>query len=327
MSRPFQLENWAERLHVIAVISNPRRYRTRYDLYEDFSERMAAAGAVLWTVEVAYGDRSFAVTTPDNPGDIQLRTNAELWHKENMINLGIQRLPEDARYIAWVDADVQFIRLDWAEETIHMLQHHPIVQLWSEAIDLTPQHECLMRHRSFAWCYHHVHPEHCHKYQPPKPVDRCYLWHPGFAWAARRETLTTLGGLIDIGILGAGDNHMAKGLIGDARFSYHPKINANYKAIVDQWGSHAVAKLNRDVGYVDGLLLHHWHGPKKARQYWDRWKILVNNDFDPLTDISRDLSGLYQLTGKKYKLRDEIRGYMSQRNEDSIDVDPTEIKI
>ena len=39
--------------------------------------------------------------------------------------------------------------------------------------------------------------------------------------------------------------------------------------------------LPRNVGYVDGLVLHHWHGHKADRKYGNRWRIYVDNKFDP----------------------------------------------
>src|SRR5208282_5642845 len=92
-------------LYVVAVISNPIRYLTRYELYHRFEKHMQDSGVILYTVEMAYGDRAFAVTDANNPRHLQLRSNHELWHKENLINLGVARLPATWKYLAWIDAD------------------------------------------------------------------------------------------------------------------------------------------------------------------------------------------------------------------------------
>lgn len=63
--------------------------------------------------------------------NLQLRTSHEIWLKENSLNLGFARLPPDWKYAAWIDADVTFARPDWACETVHQLQHNPVVQMWS----------------------------------------------------------------------------------------------------------------------------------------------------------------------------------------------------
>ena len=49
-------------LHVVACISNPVRYRSRWRLHERFAAEMARAGVNLVTVELAYGERPFVVT-------------------------------------------------------------------------------------------------------------------------------------------------------------------------------------------------------------------------------------------------------------------------
>ena len=99
-------------LDVVAVVSNPCRYRSRYDLYRAFERHMHASGVRLTTVELAFGERPWEVTEPDNPRHVRLRTAYELWHKENLINLGVQHLPRDWKYVAWIDADVSFARPD-----------------------------------------------------------------------------------------------------------------------------------------------------------------------------------------------------------------------
>src|SRR5437762_3204756 len=125
-------------LRVLTSIFNAMRYRSRWRLYHDFSRYVAGSGIELWTVEVAFGERAFCVTTPDNPHHLQLRVSARslLWLKENALNLLVQRLPADWRYVAFCDADVQFARPDWGDEIVHALQVWPVVQAWSEAFDL-----------------------------------------------------------------------------------------------------------------------------------------------------------------------------------------------
>lgn len=139
-------------LDVITVISNPVRWRSRYDLYRAFAKHMDDSGVRLTTVELAYGDRPFEITECDTASHVQFRTRSELWHKENLINLGISRLPADWKYVAWIDADIQFARMDWAQETLHQLQHYALVQPWSHAQDLGPKHEPMDRHSSFCYC-------------------------------------------------------------------------------------------------------------------------------------------------------------------------------
>jgi hypothetical protein len=81
------------------------------------------------------------------------------------------------------------------------------------------------------------------------------------------------------------------------------------------------------IGYVPGFIRHYFHGSKENRKYSERWKILVDNHFDPYLDLKKDWQGLYQLTDRSTKLRDDIRAYFKNRNEDSIELNPDDIKI
>lgn len=312
-----------EPLYVITVIFNPARYRSRWALYKKFEKHVENAGGVLYTVECAFGNREFAVTNNQNPRYIQVRSPHELWLKENLVNIAMSRLPPNWKYVAWVDADVKFVRPDWVGETLQKLQHYQMVQMFSEAQDLSPTYEPFMRHLGFAYCYRN------NIKKPDKPgyyyvsaAGGVNVYHPGFAWAARREAIDHLGGLIDWAALGAADNHMAKALIGDAKYSMHPNVSQGYKHMILEWEQRSLRHIRKNIGYVEGLILHNWHGPKANRQYWDRWKILVDNRYDPHIDLKKDSQGVWQLvdrgTERSIKLRDGIRAYFAQRNEDSI---------
>lgn len=304
---------------VVAVISNPVRYKIRYRLYNHFEKQIKEAGANLLTVEMAFGDRPYEITTRENPNNVQLRSFFELWHKENMINIGISRLPHDWEYVAWIDADVLFQRPDWVSECVHQLQHYMVIQMFSEAIDLGPTYEVLDRHKGFVKSYID------NDFRLPPSLNDCYYpfknnWHPGYAWAARREAIEHLGGLIDWSILGAGDAHMAWALVGDALRFIPAGMSNRYKRKVATWQQRSMKFIQKDIGYMPGTINHYWHGKKKDRKYAERWKILTENNFDPDLDLKRDPQGLWQLTDHNWRLRDEIRMYFRARNEDSIDV-------
>lgn len=312
-------------LHVVTPVSNPARYHSRYRLYRQFEERLRATpGVKLHTVEIAYGDRQHEVTEAGNPYHLQLRTWSELWNKENAINLGVAhavRLHPEIRYIAWLDADIQFVNPHWAQDTMHQLQHHPVVQVFRDCVDLGPRGEVLQTHLSF--CHQHVS-------GVPRIIERAHGYgegrkgvfpHPGFGWAARREAWDAMGGLIDWAILGAGDHHMALAMVGLGHLSMPGGVSDAYRRRVATFQSRCERFLRRDVGFVDGTILHHWHGKKRDRGYTTRWKILTDHKFDPDQHIFRDAQGLYQLDPDQIGLRDGIRRYLKSRNEDSIDID------
>jgi len=303
--------------YVVACVMNPMRYQSRYRLYHQFAEHLVSSGVRLLTVEVAYGDLPFAVTEPGNQMHLQLRTWDILWHKENAINLGVSRLPADWRYVAWIDADIQFINPDWARETVHQLQHHPVVQLWQDCLDLGPTGEVIGRATSFGYYWQIGQPMSLYWQEGYKSG------HPGFAWAMQRSAFDEVGGLLDTAILGAGDHHMCGAFVGKWRQTTRQGVHPNYQDEVGRWADRAKA-LRQDVGFVPGTILHHWHGSKVSRLYQERWEILIKHQFDPRSHLKRDWQGLYQLHQVSPALRDDLRRYFRARNEDSVDPPPPE---
>lgn len=324
-------------LYVVTPIFNPVRFRSRWRLYHDFAKMVADAGAILVTVELAFGDRRHVLTEPRNPHHIQLRTKDELWFKENAINAAVSRLPSDWQYVAWVDADTRFVRDDWANETIHRLQHYDVVQMWSQYQDLNPAMELVGTAPGFvhttltltidllhAWiaCTCTQTPCECkplYPYTKPRPGQKGYPGAPGLAWACTRDAWNTMGGLLDTCILGAGDWYMAHGLYGLINDRMVNRNNhARYRETIFRWQERAL-RLRKNVGTVPGLALHYWHGPKVHRKYGTREQILIDTQFNPESHLSRDWQGLWQFTpDAPIALRDRVRQYFSERNEDAL---------
>lgn len=299
-------------LDVIAVVSNPVEYKSRYRLYNDFCSRIKKEPCVrLHTIELQQRNKPFATNAK-----IKLRVSDELWHKENLINIATYHLPHDWEYMAWIDADVEFQRKDWAAETLRQLQHYDIVQLFSHAIDMGPNGESLRRHLGFCYLWHQ-------KKINPDPKSDLYkeAGHPGYAFAIKREMYDNLGGLLEFPILGAADHHMCKAWIGRVEESYPSSIHQNYKTLCINYQTRCNNHLKQNIGYVSGILLHYWHGTKANRRYHERWDILVNNSYDPLFDVKKNSNNLWILEGNKPKLRDDLRNYFRARNEDGIDME------
>lgn len=317
-----------EILDVIAVISNPARYERRYELFREFHQYMMQHDNVRLTiVELAYGDRKFEVTQSGNVRHVQVRTNEELWHKENLWNIGYQVVPDDAEYVAMIDADVRFIRPDWVKETIHQLQHYPVVQPFSHCYMLGPKYvNQNYRSRSFAFAYNESLPS-FDKTVEPKAFcfGDDYGGTPektGLAWAYRREVIEKMGGLMDRCIIGSADYHMAAAFIGKANWSIPKASDGPYKQYILEWEKNAYPLVQGRIGYVDGLIVHYWHGKMKDRRYKERWSIVEN--FNPMTHLQHDWRnrGLLMLTTQgreQTRILQHMQEYFRLRDEDSID--------
>ena len=145
------------------------------------------------------------------------------------------------------------------------------------------------------------------------------IGQPGYAWAARRDELTSVAGLIDWSIMGSNDYYMALALIGQVEPATTGMPASNYAAMRLQWQHRCEQHVHRDIGYVGTTLLHYWHGNRKHRGYETRWRILADHQFDPAIDLRKDTVGLLNLTDANPGLRDEIRSYFRSRREDDSD--------
>ncbi len=305
------------KLHIIIVISNPCKYFRRYVLALEFIERFKKQNskfAELYIVELEYGDSpKFEVTEKDNIRHLQIKceNSNPIWHKENMINLGVKHLlPKAWKAMAWVDADIDFENIHWIEDTLKILGSgsYDIVQLFSQALDLDQNKDIMQIFSSFGYQYTHQ-----KKY---KTGNINNYWHPGFAWAITRNAYDKIGGLYDLGILGSGDNHIALSLIGKAENSVSKELNEGYNnTVLDYQNKIKEAKLR--LGYVPGVIRHYFHGSKKNRKYLERRQILVEHKFNPLLHLIRNDFGLL-LPSKDCPegLLTDIKKYFIERNED-----------
>jgi hypothetical protein len=336
-------------LWVVAVINNPIGWRRRADLFRKFVAHIEGLGGQLMVVECVYGDERHCMAGSGSadvvacPGTdsagcscgdcgcscgepalppvgsaktryVRVRAQSQLWHKENLINVGIRNLPQDAKYVAWIDADVFFTREDVLVETVHALQHYDVVQMFQQCCDLGPDGEVMATYDSFCSCHVLGKP-----YRPNYTV-----WHPGFAWAARLDFLSRMGGLLDRGILGAGDHHMALAFVGKAERSLPANVPPAYAAMVMEYQRRAETHMRRNLGYVRGTIMHGFHGSKKKRRYIERWDILTGTGFDPERDIRPNRYGVYELVyddpervAAVVELRDKVRRYFVERSEDA----------
>jgi hypothetical protein len=236
-----------------------------------------------------------------------------------MINLGVRYLlPKDWKYVAWIDTDIAFRDPGWALECIHQLQHFPIIQPWQTAVDLGPKGNALRMRTSFGYDFQ----QHVHSNTPWRfNITNNSLeknGHTGYAWACTRQFYERVGGLIDYAILGSGDWHMAYACVGEADNSLHHAHGGGFRRKILEWQAKAIDLTHGEVGYSTGHIEHSFHGSYGNRQYDKRWKVLLDNKYDPDTDIIYDQQGLVTLKGNKPELERAIRTYNRVRQEDDI---------
>jgi len=304
-------------LYVVAVLSNPRRFKRRPQLFSEFRQRMLATeGIHLVVVEALYGERDSAIS-PEGEEMVEQYTHhllhidgrAEIWLKESLINYGVARLPCGWKKVAWIDGDITFCNDAWVQETKYQLEHFPFVQLFQTACDLGPNGETLQLHHGFGW--NHA--------QGLRRRPGYTSWHPGYAWACTAEAWNVMGGLPDFAILGSADFHLATALIGKVDESVSSEL-VTYKSMLVAMQERLHTGLHGDLlGYVNGTILHSWHGRKADRKYVQRKDILLKHKYDPIKHIHYDANGLVTLNRGLVEFQADLRKYFVQRQEDSID--------
>lgn len=297
-----------DKLYVITCIFNPENYHSRYNLYFNFEKYMKQHENVeLIVVELAFNDQQFVVTDKDNRNHIQLRTSEILWFKENLLNIGIKHAIElyDAKNIAWIDADIEFSNENWIQDTIDQLKITPFVQMFEYGNDLDSDENVLSRDKSFIARW--IHNDFTEKKRG----------RSGLAWAATAKALKDVGYLIDWGIVGSADWYMAFALTNQiTNNNMEHKTGGFSNTAMQQWYDLTKEHINGNVGYIDGDVNHFWHGKKSDRGYNWRWKILNENQFNPLTDLNHKENGLITISSDKPQLMEDIKFYFKSRKED-----------
>jgi hypothetical protein len=299
-----------EKLHVIAVVSNPSLFAKRYILMKEFMARMEndEPDVILYVVELAYGNQRFLVTDKKNKRHLQLRTECPLWHKENLVNLGVRNLlPNNYKAFAWLDGDIEFESPTWALDTLRILNgSKDIVQVFSHAIDMDKRENTMMVFNSAGYKLVR-NGTYC-------PTRGNNYSHPGYGWAITRKAFERIGGLYDHGILGSGDYVMLLSLMGRGNNFINSRYSPDFVENVMQFQSKIQ---NLRFGYVPGVIRHNFHGQKVNRKYQDRNEILVRHQYSPFRHITYDASGIIIPTSEfPEDCKTEIMEYFNGRNED-----------
>ena len=298
-------------LHCIMVISNPCNYARRIYLAKQFIDQMLKeSNVVLYIVELIYNTNNndkYYLTSKHNPKHLRLVSKDVLWHKENMVNVAIQKLlPVDWKACAWIDADIEFENSRWAEETLKLLNGaYDVVQLFSHALDLNAREETMTCFSSFGYNYVH---------KQPYKINNGVNWHPGYAWAITRGAYDRINGLYELAIIGSGDFIMAHSFVGFFTDKMYTGYSEGYiRSIMEYQTRCSILRL----GYCPGIIRHYYHGSKLNRQYASRGSLLINSQFDPYIHVVKTSTGLLNCNELfPIQLKTDIMNYFMARNED-----------
>jgi len=302
-----------DKLHVIMVISNPCNYAIRYILAKEFIRRMKdEQNVILYIVELAYGNQEYYITDSNNKKHLQLRTNEmPIWHKENMINIGIRKLlPDTWKAVAWIDADLEFDNPHWALDTLKILNgSRDIVQLFSNVLFLDQNNDTDIIFTSLAFQY-------IKKNKRSNNSNEISYWHPGFAWACTRQLFEKIGGIYEYAITGNGDTYLAACLLGSYHTIFVDNESEDYKKSLEIYENNIIGAR---LGYVPGIMRHHYHGSLPNRKYQLRGSILSKYNYSPTLHLTKDENGLL-IPNELFpiELKNAILDHFKSKNEDNL---------
>lgn len=300
-----------DKLCIISVYFNPAKYRALYENYLYFSSRIKEQQIRLITVECAFNDDDFQL--PKESDVYQLRSSSIMWQKERLINYGISKLPAECDYFAWIDGDIIFPN-GWNNLAIQELQKSDIIQLYKKVFHLP---KGLKSHdgskipflQSVLW------QKIIHKnWLERRKSKELSFSAPGFAWAARRDLFEDIL-IYDKNIVGSGDTFIVDCLLDSWDIhGFASKFTPAMKEhMMDYCGK--LKSKNPKIGYIPVDVCHLYHGSLKNRSYMDRHQAILENDYDPQTDIKLE-NDVYEWATNKPNMHESIKNYFFARMED-----------
>jgi len=308
-------------LWAVSCIFNPSSYATKLTNYRLFREGIKAQGVKLLTVELAFPGQTHQLSPDD--AEILLQLNAEdiMWQKERLFNLAVRKLPAACRYVAFLDADLRFSNQNWPAQTIEKLKQVPICQPFSTSIRMRKgqSHDDVCGIEALE--YGHGDGRYLNSFarlleqRGKSSIEETRKQSSvGFAWAMRRDFIEKHG-WYDAGILGSGDLLLVEGIFGKPRHTL-TRFARRQRAHYLTWVKGFAADVKGEVGAVEGMIFHYWHGDYRNRKYIFRDLVLKWHGFDPSKDIAKDANGLWRWTSPKPAFHRAVAAYFDSRKED-----------
>jgi hypothetical protein len=294
-------------LAVVSTYFNLNHSKYRRDNYLAFRAALDGAGVSSLTLEWSREGNTFEL--PEDASILRVGGGDYIWQTERLLNHGIRSLPPEFDMVAWVDADVLFDQPDWPARVKQALQRWPLVQMFSLArmmpertLPQVPEMElpgsmyCMLN--GVKW-----------------PDGSARLGHCGYAWAARREVIESVG-LYDAAPVGGGDKNKLFALLNQLdQQQMTERQNAAMRAHYHDWARRLRAACNERCGYVDTSLRHLWHGSLESRHYRTRHAIPLRHEFNPWEDLGVGPSGVWQWSSDKPELHREVGNYLASFGE------------
>jgi len=288
-------------LAIICTHFNPAGFHTPRRNLMRFIRQAEMWETPVFIGELAYDATPYFLPSMDNVFHFRTDSTNAFWHKENLLNLIVERLPNKFTAVAWIDPDIAFLNAEWPSHAVQALENRVCVQLFTEALWTNEDGVC---YRNMPGCV---------------AAKRLQIGvtHPGFAWAAKRSLWNDIGGLYELAVLGGADALFAAACLGEQIPEW---LNYGHSK---QWMHAARDWANQNGGpcSIEGRVVHEWHGNQANRRYLSRHRLIESADI-PALFVSRP-DGLLEFTSHSpVELRQGFRQYFRDRYEDGTPEKP-----
>lgn len=301
--RPYAQASRRDMHAVIAYFSPVGFHRPLANLHTVLSDLLAAGIPV--TVAEAVMPGAEPLVLPEGVQHLRWETDSVLFLKENLFNLSLPYIDEPK--VLQLDGDVRFLSRRWWDRTSEALDVVDIVQPFDVCWWLGPRGGVHHEKRSIVEAF------------PSRTWPDLRIFHPGFAWAFRREWLEAVGGIYDLHAVGGGDTALAFALAPEqpsARTLGHwvRLENLFHETTTFRLWMKRVRDTGCSIDYLRrSPLVHLFHGTRDRRRYDDR-SVFLPSLVDGEYPIRRRADGLLEWIDPRHSER--LLEYFRSREED-----------
>lgn len=286
-------------------------YKSPQKNLKNFIAYMEEQQVPLYGVELSLTD-DFNTKNLKNWKQIKVTSDSICFQKEACINLLVNDVPSQFTKIAWIDADLKFVNKNWYSETSKKLEKYKLVQMFSEYLVSDRDGKVIKKDKSLMSLGGP------NREKLNVTEGRRLGGPPGGAWAARRE-MWQHGGLYPYGIVGGGDCLFICTVFEMHDINFVKTVaglfgkNENCKKF-DNWKKTLIPYINKSVSYIDGGIIHDWHGEPNNRAHSTRHELYNDINIDENVEINSD--GVICLKNTADDVKARILAYFNSRKED-----------
>lgn len=324
---------------ILACYFNPYNSSLRHFIFMKWYETIKHLPHYI--IEGTYKSDKYNLTDVDISNKMIINLESRLWHKEALLNKGIEELSKrknKPKFVFWLDTDIRFTNLNWfndscekLESGANFIQPFKIIKHLNKDEDFLTAKipESILSNNAEFFINMSVNNSRLKEtdvwysfgYRHTEGLSNSRNYenhgHVGMAWGARMDILEKIK-LYDKAIIGGGDHVIAHAVAGDCN---HCCISKSFGEESDlqeyslKLGAYAKGKLT----YTEGVIFHEWHGNIEKRDYYNRItysgkkikeKMSSENGF--YKSENEDLYTSYMLTRE---VLDDTSDYYETQNE------------